>query len=171
MNTQWTGYSNFVKCVQLPDMQEPLLVSLTSNLAQHDYYLWRVGWGREPWERSEAVELMIMNDTCATHQSQVPRRSSGRIKGGATTVEDERGQAWTLFCVLLCSSHLWGAAAFILCLFIFLLKYVYVHRFPPPPFRSTNGAFPLHGTARYGTVRFTFGGFSTAYCTWYLILF
>ncbi len=34
-----------------------------------------------------------------------------------------------------------------------------------------NGAFPLHGTARYGTVRFTFGGFSTGYCTWYLILF
>ncbi len=33
------------------------------------------------------------------------------------------------------------------------------------------GAFPLHGTARYGTVRFTFGGFSTGYCTWYLILF
>ncbi len=23
----------------------------------------------------------------------------------------------------------------------------------------------------YGTVRFTFGGFSTGYCTWYLILF
>ncbi len=36
---------------------------------------------------------------------------------------------------------------------------------------STYGAFPLHGTARYGTVRFTFGGFSTGYCTWYLILF
>ncbi len=35
----------------------------------------------------------------------------------------------------------------------------------------TNGAFPLHGTARYSTVRFTFGGFSTGYCTWYLILF
>ncbi len=35
----------------------------------------------------------------------------------------------------------------------------------------TNGAFPLHGTARYGSVRFTFGGFSTGYCTWYLILF
>ncbi len=34
-----------------------------------------------------------------------------------------------------------------------------------------NGAFPLHGTARYSTVRFTFGGFSTGYCTWYLILF
>ncbi len=28
-------------------------------------------------------------------------------------------------------------------------------------------AFPLHGTARYGSVRFTFGGFSTGYCTWY----
>ncbi len=37
--------------------------------------------------------------------------------------------------------------------------------------KDTNGAFPLHGTARYGTVRFTFGGFSTGYCTWYLILF
>ncbi len=36
---------------------------------------------------------------------------------------------------------------------------------------SSNGAFPLHGTARYGTVRFTFGGFSTGYCTWYLIIF
>ncbi len=31
----------------------------------------------------------------------------------------------------------------------------------------TYGAFPLHGTARYGSVRFTFGGFSTGYCTWY----
>ncbi len=26
------------------------------------------------------VELMIMNDTCATHRSQVPRRSFGRFK-------------------------------------------------------------------------------------------
>ncbi len=26
-------------------------------------------------------------------------------------------------------------------------------------------------TAWYGTVRFTFGGFSTGYCTWYLVLF
>ncbi len=29
------------------------------------------------------------------------------------------------------------------------------------------GAFPLHGTARYGSVWFTFGGFSTGYSTWY----
>ncbi len=27
--------------------------------------------------------------------------------------------------------------------------------------------FPLHGTARYGSLRFTFGGFSTGYSTWY----
>ncbi len=34
---------------------------------------------------------------------------------------------------------------------------------------ETNGAFPLHGKAWYGSVRFTFGGFSTGYCTgtWY----
>ncbi len=28
-------------------------------------------------------------------------------------------------------------------------------------------ALSLHGTARYGSVRFTFRGFSTGYCTWY----
>ncbi len=34
---------------------------------------------------------------------------------------------------------------------------------------ETNGAFPLHGTPRYGSVRFTFGGFplSTVPGTWY----
>ncbi len=31
---------------------------------------------------------------------------------------------------------------------------------------GTIGAFPLHGTARYGSVRLTFGGFSTGYSTW-----
>ncbi len=39
------------------------------------------------------------------------------------------------------------------------------------PGKTPLGAFPLHGTARYSSVRFTFGGFSTGYCTWYLILF
>ncbi len=33
-----------------------------------------------------------------------------------------------------------------------------------------NGAFPLHGMVRYGSVRFTFGGFSTGYCTWYFLV-
>ncbi len=53
-----------------------------------------------------------------------------------------------------------------------------VHIPPLPSILHTNiqslenkGAFPLHGTARYGSVRFTFGGFSTGYCTWYLVLF
>ncbi len=46
-----------------------------------------------------------------------------------------------------------------------------VHRDFHITFFPTIGAFPLHGTARYGSVRFTFGGFSTGYCTWYLILF
>ncbi len=34
---------------------------------------------------------------------------------------------------------------------------------------GTYGAFPLHGTARYGSVRFTFGGFplGTVPGTWY----
>ncbi len=29
----------------------------------------------------------------------------------------------------------------------------------------------FHCMVWHGTVRFTFGGFSTGYCTWYLILF
>ncbi len=37
--------------------------------------------------------------------------------------------------------------------------------------RHSNGAFPLHGAARYGSVWFTLGGFSTGYCTWYLVIF
>ncbi len=62
-----------------------------------------MGRGRELWERSKAKvnELMIMNDTCATHRSRVPLRSSGRIKG-ATTVEGERGpdqDFYLVFCV------------------------------------------------------------------------
>ncbi len=36
------------------------------------------GGGREPWERSEAGGVNDMSDTCATHRSRVPRRSSGR---------------------------------------------------------------------------------------------
>ncbi len=44
------------------------------------------------------VKLMIMNDTCAIRRSRVPPRSSGRIKGGVTTVKDERG-LYFVFCV------------------------------------------------------------------------
>ncbi len=51
------------------------------------------------------VELMIMSDTCATHRSRVPRRSSGRIKGGATTVEDERGPGLDFNLCFVCGSR------------------------------------------------------------------
>ncbi len=69
------------------------------------------------------VELMIMSDTCTTHRSRVPRRSSGRIKGGATTVEDERGPGLDFNLCFVCGSRPWGAAALLLCLFICLLNY------------------------------------------------
>ncbi len=51
------------------------------------------------------VELMIMIDTCATHRSRVPRRSSGRIKGGASTVEDERGPGLDFSLCCVCGSR------------------------------------------------------------------
>ncbi len=51
------------------------------------------------------VELMIMSDTCTTHRSRVPRRSSGRIKGGATTVEDERGPGLDFNLCFVCGSR------------------------------------------------------------------
>ncbi len=51
------------------------------------------------------VELMIMIDTCTTHRSRVPRRSSGRIKGGATTVEEERGPGLDFNLCFVCGSR------------------------------------------------------------------
>ncbi len=51
------------------------------------------------------VELMIMSDTCATHRSRVPRGGSGRIKGGATTVEDERGPGLDFNLCFVCGSR------------------------------------------------------------------
>ncbi len=63
------------------------------------------------------VELMIMSDTCTTHRSRVPRRSSGRIKGGATTVEVERRPGLDFSLCFVCGSRPWGAAALLLCLF------------------------------------------------------
>ncbi len=66
---------------------------------------------------------MIMIDTCATHRSRVPRRSSGRIKGGASTVEDERGPGLDFNLCFVCGSRPWGAAALLLCLLICLLNF------------------------------------------------
>ncbi len=33
-----------------------------------------------------------MSNTCATHRSRVPQRSSEKIKGGVPIANDERGQ-------------------------------------------------------------------------------
>ncbi len=65
-----------------------------------------------------------MSDTCTTHRSRVPRRSIGRIKEGATTVEDERGPG--LLSVRGCRFSF---------VFILLLKSVNVRRFLPPSSR------------------------------------
>ncbi len=68
------------------------------------------------------VEQMIMSDTYTTYRSQVPRRSSGRIKGGATRERQERNRPEVLFCVFCAAVVCEGTATFILCLFILLLK-------------------------------------------------
>ncbi len=70
--------------------------------------------------RARPVELMMMSDTCTTHRSRVPRRSSGRIKGGVTTVQDERGPGLDFNLCFVCGSRPWGAAALLLCLFMLL---------------------------------------------------
>ncbi len=52
------------------------------------------------------VELSwIMSGHCTTHRSRVPRRSSGRIKGGATTVEEERGPGLDFNLCFVCGSR------------------------------------------------------------------
>ncbi len=88
------------------------------------------------------VELMMMSDTCTTRhrlcRSRVPRRSSGRIKGGVTTVQDERGPGLDFNLCFVCGSRPWGAAALLLCLFIFIKLVLNVCRFPPPSSRPTN---------------------------------
>ncbi len=70
--------------------------------------------------RARPVELMMMSDTCTTHRSRVPRRSSGRIQGGVTTVQDERGPGLDFNLCFVCGSRPWGAAALLLCLFMLL---------------------------------------------------
>ncbi len=91
--------------------KETLTLTLTSGAVPRV-----VGTERGRWNK------MIMNDTCTTHRSRVPRRSFGRIKGGETTVEDERGPDLDFILCFVCGSRPWGAAAFILCLVILLLK-------------------------------------------------
>ncbi len=64
-----------------------------------------------------------MSDTCPTHRSRVPQRSSERIKGGATTVEDERGPGLDFLFVFCVRQSSVRGCHFLLCLFILLLKH------------------------------------------------
>ncbi len=50
-------------------------------------------------------------------------------------MEDERGPGLYFYLCFVCGSRPRGAAAFILCLFILLLKSLTVRRFPPPSSR------------------------------------
>ncbi len=81
--------------------------------------LWRVGRGREPWERSEAGGV---NDTTPAPLTGLESHggASEGIKGGVTTLEDERGPGLDFTLCFVCGSRPWGAAAFHLCLFILL---------------------------------------------------
>ncbi len=89
-------------------------------LAHIVWYYSEWGGAESRGSRARPVELMIMGDTCTTHRSRVPRRSSGRIKGGATTVQDERGPGLDFNLCFVCGSRPWGAAALLLCLFMLL---------------------------------------------------
>ncbi len=81
----------------------------------------------------------MMSDTCTTHRSRVPWRSSGRIKWGAMTVEDERGRGLDFYLCFVCGSRPWGAAAFLL--FVLLLKCF--KRSPVPT------SFPIYELLQY----------------------
>ncbi len=62
----------------------------------------------------------MMSYTCTTHRSRVPRRSSGRIKGGVTTVEDERGPGLDFICVL-CAAVVREGLPLYCCVCLFVL--------------------------------------------------
>ncbi len=53
-------------------------------------------------------------------------------------MEDERGPGLDFSLCFVCGSRPWGAAALLLCLFIFIKLVLNVRRFPPPSSRSTN---------------------------------
>ncbi len=83
----------------------------TPRPARGDGGMWRVGRGREPWEQSEASGV---NDN-ERHLRHSPVSSPTEEIWKDKRRSDE---TW----ILVCGSHPWGAAAFILCLVIILLK-------------------------------------------------
>ncbi len=96
-------------------------------------------WGGAESHRSGArpVELMIMNDICTTRRSRVPRRSSGRIKGGVTR-ED---QSWTLYSVL-CAAVIHEGLTLYFCVWIFYYKKIKIKSRPSPLLSCTVVAPP-----------------------------
>ncbi len=102
--------------------EQSITIAVTSGVGPR-----AVGAERGRWT------LMIMSDTCTTHRSRVPRRSSGWIKGGVTTMEDERGPGLDFYFVF-CMWQSFARGCRLLsfyCLFISLLKCLNVCRFPP----------------------------------------
>ncbi len=82
--------------------------------------MWRVGRGREPWERSEAGGVDDNERHLRHSPVSSPTEELRKIKGGATIVEDERGPGLDFNLCFVCGSLPWGAAALLLCLFMLL---------------------------------------------------
>ncbi len=86
---------------------------------------------------------MIMNDTCATHRSRSHGGASEGIKGGVTTLEDERGPGlafYFMFCVW--QSSVRGCRFSVMFVYFVIKMCLNVRRFPPPSSRT----YQLHYT-------------------------
>uniref|UniRef100_A0A672MXC3 Tyrosine-protein kinase n=2 Tax=Cyprinidae TaxID=7953 RepID=A0A672MXC3_SINGR len=88
-----------------------------------------------------------MGDTCTTHRSRVPRRSSGRIKRRSDDSERRertRPGVYFVFWFRLCAAVVREGLS---CYFVFILLLKFslsVRRFPPPSSRSTNYVTKAH---------------------------
>ncbi len=83
------------------------------------------------------VEWMIMNDTCATHRSRVPRRSSGRNKRRSDNSgrrERTRPGFYFMFCVW--QSSVRGCRFSVMFVYFVIKMCLNVRRFPPPSSRT-----------------------------------
>ncbi len=79
------------------------------------------------------VEWMIMNDTCATHRSRVPRRSFGRNKRRSDDIgrrERTRPGFYFMFCVW--QSSVRGCRFSVMFVYFVIKMWLSVRRFPPP---------------------------------------
>ncbi len=89
------------------------------------------------------VEWMIMNDTCATHRSRVPRRSSGRNKRRSDDIgrrERTRPGLYFMFCVRQSSAR--GCRFSVM--FVYLIKCVKCSPVPASFFPYIRTALQLH---------------------------